>query len=247
MTDPETEIGGPKRSFRSTLWTVVLKAKDLTSPDRKGALESLIKAYWKPLYLFIRRKGNDREASKDIAQGFFTALLEKNYLKHVERGRGKFRTFLLTALERYMADEYDKETAKKRGGGRTFLSLDFEQAESQLGARIASKEAADEIYNRDWTLRVLAQALKTVREEYASQGNESEFEAIRLHLAEGAQGALSYKEVGQKLGLTEDQVRKRIYLGRKAYRDSILEVIRGYTESEETAREELNDLFSSLS
>ena len=243
----ETEIGGHNRNFRSTLWTVVLRAKDLSSPDRREALEKLIESYWKPVYFFIRRKGNDAESSKDLVQGFFTALLERNFLKHVERGRGKFRSFLLTALERFMADEFDKENAKKRGGGRSILSLDYELAESQLGARAASKETPDQIYNRDWTLRVLAQALQTLREEYSSQGHQDEFEAIRLHLAQGAQGGPSYAEVGQKLGLTEDQVRKRIYLGRKAYRDNILEVIRGYTESEEAAHEEINDLFSSLS
>src|SRR5438045_2374386 len=92
----DTSIGGAKRGFQSTLWTVVLTAKDPSSRDRRDALQQLIEAYWKPVYLFIRRRGNDREAAKDLAQGFFTALLDRNFLQYVDRGRGKFRTFLLT-------------------------------------------------------------------------------------------------------------------------------------------------------
>jgi RNA polymerase sigma-70 factor (ECF subfamily) len=106
--DDDTAIGGAKRSFQSTLWTVVLAAKDPSSPDRREALQQLIETYWKPVYLFIRRRGNDREASKDLAQGFFTALLERQFLQYVQRDRGKFRTFLLTALEHFMADEHDR-------------------------------------------------------------------------------------------------------------------------------------------
>jgi len=107
----DTAIGGPKKEFQSTLWTVVLAAKDPASKDRRDALQKLIESYWKPVYLFIRRRGNDRETGKDLAQGFFTALLERNFLQYVQRDRGKFRTFLLTALEHFMADEHDRTPA----------------------------------------------------------------------------------------------------------------------------------------
>ncbi|HEV3029765.1 MAG TPA: sigma-70 family RNA polymerase sigma factor, partial [Planctomycetota bacterium] len=143
MPDDDTGIGGARRAFQSTLWTVVLAAKDLSAPDRRQALQTLIQTYWKPVYLFIRRRGNDREVSKDLAQGFFTALLERNFLQYVQRDRGKFRTFLLTALEHFMADERDRAQALKRGGGRASLSLDFASAETEISRDPAAPDSLD--------------------------------------------------------------------------------------------------------
>ncbi len=242
----ETAIGGDRRTFRSTLWTVVLKARDPSAPDRRDALQTLIETYWKPVYFFIRRKGGDPEASKDLAQGFFAALLERNYLQYVDRGRGKFRTFLLTALEHFLADEVDRARAQKRGGGRALLSLDFAQAESEASRQPVSDETPDRAFQRDWALRVMAQGLKTLRDEFASSGRLEEFEAFRLHLSYAAAEAPSYADVGRRLGITEDEVRTRIHRARGRYREAILEVVRSYTESEEDARDELRELFAAF-
>lgn len=245
-SDNETEIGGQHRQFRSTLWTVVLKAADLSSPDRNRALESLIQAYWKPLYFFVRRKGNDSEASKDIAQGFFTALIEKNYLKYVNRGRGKFRTFLLTALEHFMANEYERARAQKRGGGKHFGSLDFDSAENQVGLLASHEEGPERVFQKEWALRVLAQALEGLRVEYESTGRVKEFDALRPLLTRPGLGGPSYAQVGAQLGRTEDEIRKLIHAARANYRRAILDVIRSYTESEAEAREELQDLLTAF-
>src|SRR5260221_110830 len=127
----ETNTGGSGHRFESTLWTVVLSAKDPSSIGRREALEQLVNAYWKPLYLFVRHRGHDQEFSKDLIQGFFAALIDKNYLQYVSRDRGKFRTFLLTAVQHYLSNEYDRARASKRGGGRTPLSLDYDEAEAE--------------------------------------------------------------------------------------------------------------------
>ncbi len=247
MSSPQddTEIGGAKKGFQSTLWTMVLAAKDPESADRRAALQKLIEAYWKPAYPFIPRDGHDSETSKDLAQGFFTALLERNFLKYVQRDRGKFRTFLLTALEHYLADEHDRVQALKRGGGREAISIDFAAAEAAL--RSPAAEPPDRLFRRDWALRVLAQALEALRQEFVAQGREAEFSAFRLHLTEGTKGAPSGVELARTLGLSEGEVRKRIHRARADYRDSILRVIREYTESEEDAREELADLLTAFS
>jgi RNA polymerase sigma-70 factor (ECF subfamily) len=241
----DTAMGGPRKGFQSTLWTVVLTAKDPTSAERREALQQLIETYWKPVYLFIRRRGNDSEAAKDLAQGFFTALLERNFLQYVERGRGKFRTFLLTALEHFMADEHDRARAMKRGGGRQVLSVDFAAAESAL--RAPASEPPDRMFRRDWALRVMAQALEALRADFAGRGRGDEFSALRLHLTEGTKGAPSGAELAKSLGVSEGEARKRVFRARADYREAILRVIRDYTESEEDAREELADLLGAFS
>jgi RNA polymerase sigma-70 factor (ECF subfamily) len=248
VTQPgdDTAIGGAPRAFQSTLWTVVLAAKDPSAPDRRDALQKLIETYWKPVYLFIRRKGNDREAGKDLAQGFFTALLERNFLQYVQRDRGKFRTFLLTALEHYMADEHDRAQALKRGGGRSAFSLDFASAENEIAREPASPETSDRVFRRDWALRVMSQALQGLKREFADSGRAEEFEALRLHLSFTAKEAPSYAEVAKALGVSEGDVRNRIHRTRARYKEAILDVIRSYTETEDDAREELRELLSAF-
>jgi RNA polymerase sigma factor (sigma-70 family) len=246
VADDDTAIGGGKRAFQSTLWTVVLAAKNPEAPDRREALQRLIETYWKPVYLFIRRRGNDRETSKDLAQGFFTALLERSFLQYVQRDRGRFRTFLLTALEHYMADEHDRAQALKRGGGRAAFSLDFASAETEISREPASPETLDGIFRRDWALKVMSQALQNVKREFAVSGRAEEFEALRLHLSFTAKEAPSYAEVARMLGVSEGDVRNRIHRTRARYKDAILEVIRSYTETDDDAREELRDLMSAF-
>lgn len=241
----DTAIGGARKGFQSTLWTVVLAAKDPESADRRSALQTLIGTYWKPVYLFIRRKGNDRETGKDLAQGFFAALLERNFLQYVQRDRGKFRTFLLTALEHYMADEHDRAQALKRGGGRQAIPIDFAAAEAAM--RIPASEAPDRLFRRDWALRVMAQALVALRADFDAQGRAAEFDALRLHLTEGTRGAPSGVELARTLGVSEGDARKRVHRARAEYREAILRVIRSYTETEEDAREELADLLGAFS
>jgi len=242
----DTSIGGSGRSFQSTLWTLVLKAKQSDGVERRAALEKLITTYWKPVYLFVRRKGNPSETAKDLVQGFFTALLEKNYLQYVDRGRGKFRTFLLTALDHYMADEWDRARAQKRGGGAPSVPLDFERADAEL-LRAPSSRSPDDGFRRDWALRVMAEALQSVRAEFARAGRDAEFDALRLHLSYGAGTPPSYLEIAGRLGLSEDDVRTRIHRVRQRYREAVLEVLRASTETEEEAREELRDLLAALS
>lgn len=244
----ETEIGGEGRAFPSTLWTQVLRAAEPDAPGRREALETLIRAYWKPVYFFARRRGRDAEAAKDVVQGFFAALLEKNYLQYVDRGRGRFRTFLLTAFSHFAADERDRERALKRGGGAAPLSLDFPRADTEFSREPAAPEVDPDLrYRRDWALQVLARALADLRAAYAAEGRDEEFEALRLHLSYGAEKTPSYAEVAARLGVAENDVRNRLHRARARYRESILDVIRGYTEGDAEAREELRDLLGAFS
>ncbi len=202
----------------------MLAAKDPLSPHRKAALQTLVETYWKPLYYFVRRRGNDREFSKDITQGFFAAIIERNFLQYVDRGRGKFRTFLLTAIQHYMADEFDRASAQKRGGGGHVLSMDFEQAEAEGLLDRASEEGPDQVYRREWALRVLAQAMHSLREEYKAANRLNEFETLKLHLNYGVSSGPRYTDLAKRLGLSESDIRNRIHRARIHLREAILGV-----------------------
>ena len=241
MASDDTGAGGPQ--FRTTLWTVILAAKDSSSVQRREALETLIHRYWKPLYTFIRRRGHDSESSKDITQGFFTALIEKNFLEYVDQGKGKFRTFLLAAFQHYAADQFDRRSALKRGGGNRVLSMDFELAESEGLLETNGSETTEQIFLREWALQVLAQAMSALKAEYASEGRSAEFDALHGHLGPPA---ANYSDLARRLDISESDVRNRLHRARIRFRDAILGVIRSYSATEEDAQDELRDLFTAF-
>ena len=236
----------PVAGFRPTLWTVVLRAKDPGAPDRRDALERLFQTYWKPVYFLIRRT-RDAEEAQDIAQGFFTAFLEKDFLKSVEREKGKFRTFLCVALRHYMADEYDRSIAQKRGGGRTPLSLDFARAETEISRVPAGKDDPDKYFQRQWALEVIKRALQALRAEFQASDRLAEFEAISLYLSAGGKDAPSHADLATRLSLSESDVNNRVHRLRQRYRELILDEVRSYSDSEEEAQQEVRDLFSAFS
>ena len=235
----------PVAGFRPTLWTVVLRAKDPAAPDRREALERLFQTYWKPVYFLIRRT-HDAETAQDIAQGFFTAFLEKDFLKSVEREKGKFRTFLCVALRHYMADEYDRARAQKRGGGRSPLSLDFARAETEISRVPAAKDDADKYFQRQWALEVIKRALHALREEFQASDRLAEFEALSMYLSAGGKDAPTHADLAKRLSISESDVNNRVHRLRQRYRELILEEVRSYSDSEEDAQQEVRDLFSAF-
>ncbi len=238
--------GASGDAFQPTLWTVVLRAKDPSAPGRREALELLFRAYWKPLYFFVRRT-HDRETAQDLTQGFFAAFLEKDYLRYVDRSRGKFRTFLVVALRHYLADQHDREGAQKRGGGRPDLPLDFTGAETDLHREPASTETPERLFQKQWALEVIKRALQKLRGEFQASDRLTEFEALSLYLSAGGRKAATHADLARRLGISEADVNNRVHRLRKRYREIILGEVRSYSETEEEARGELRDLFSAFS
>lgn len=233
------------RVFQPTLWTVVLRAKDAEAPDRRDALEKLFQIYWKPVYFLVRRT-RDPETARDVTQGFFTAFLEKDFLKYVDRGRGKFRTFLRVALDHYLADEHDREHAEKRGGGRKPLSLDFVKAETEFSRGPAAAETPDRLFQREWALQVIKRALQALRAEFEASDRAAEFDALSLYLSAGGKEGLTHADLARKLGISESDVNNRVHRLRKRYRELILEEVRSYSETDAEAQDELRDLFTAF-
>ena len=204
-------------TFVTTHWSVVSAARDKDSPQAQQALETLCRAYWYPLYVFVRRQGNGPEDAEDLVQEFFARLLRKHYLDAVEPERGRFRTFLIMALKRFMANEWDRSRAKKRGGGQELLSLDTALAESRYRLESPVEMEADLAFERQWALTLLDDALTRVADEQKALGKGTEFELLRRFLTVGTDPA-SYREIAAKLGATEVAVRMAVHRLRRRYR-----------------------------
>ncbi len=138
--------------FATTHWTVVLAAGRGDSPQADVALEELCRTYWYPLYAYVRRHGHSREDAEDLTQGFFARLLEKNYLEGITNDGGKFRSFLLVALKRFLANEWDRANRQKRGGGVLPLSLDWQDAETRYQITPLDNLSPDKLYDRAWAV-----------------------------------------------------------------------------------------------
>ena len=211
----ETEIGGKDVRFGPTAWTVVRAAQ----AGSREAWDALIASYWKPAYFFVRRRGHDVEAAKDLVQGFFARALEKDYLDGVSAERGKFRSWLLAALTHYLANERDRATAKKRGGG-----IDFVRAEAELADAGPSPEAA---YLAGWARETLARAMARLR-RHVSEAD--------LALLQGAPAP----------DLTPTDRKHRLYRLRNRLRDCLREEIEPSVERAEEVESEIRELFRAL-
>jgi len=249
MDRRETSLARGTRAFGSTRWTLVLKAKgeNLTAITkatqvRHDALGKLIELYWKPLYFFVRRKGHGVDESKDLVQSFFATFLEKDFLKSVDREKGRFRTFLLVALEHFLSNEYDKMRAQKRGGGKRILSLDFDDAETGYSRDPAVHETPEKLYLRKWARALTDLAMKMLTDEFAARGKADLFKAIRPHLA----GGDDYESLAKELKMTVANLKVTVHRARKRYGAVLREAVRDTVQSDAEVDTELRELMASL-
>jgi RNA polymerase sigma factor (sigma-70 family) len=230
----DTSTGGPGREFRATLWTMVLAAKE----HSQEALSDLIQMYWKPAYVYIRRWGHSSEESKDLCQGFFTELLERDFLKGVSREKGRFRTFLLTVLKRYLINEAERKRAHKRGGGKPVLSLDYTRAERDFAFMPTSDETPERSFNRQWALDAMSRSLVRLGGEM----DAGTFAAIKPHLA----GGPSYEETAKTLGISVTRLNNLIHRTRKRYRELLRIEVAGSLSDSAEADEEVRNLLDAV-
>lgn len=231
--------------FVTTHWSVVLSARDKTSPCSAEALERLCRAYWYPLYAQVRRLGNSPQDAEDLTQGFFARMLEKNYLEGADRDRGRFRTFLLMALKRFLATEWDRVRAQKRGGGRPTLPLNTQVAE-QLYQADTTELPADRLYEKQWAMAVVQQSLARLRQEFDQAGKGGEFERLKRFLTVG-QGEVPYADAAGELGQSEGTLRVAVHRLRKRFREVFREEVANTVARAEDVDEEFRHLRAVLS
>src|SRR5579864_938643 len=183
MPDPalDSSTDRPNQRFTATQWSVVLAARDGDSTRARAAMETLCRAYWYPLYAFVRRMGQNPHDAEDSVQGFFARCLERNYLASAQKEKGRFRSFLLLALKRYLAKEREKLRADKRGGGQKAIALDGLTAEQRYALEPAEHLSADKLFERRWALTLLEQVLSRLRDEQAA-GRREAFEEFKEFL-----------------------------------------------------------------
>jgi RNA polymerase sigma-70 factor (ECF subfamily) len=231
--------------FATTHWSLVAAAGHQALPQARDALAALCTAYWYPLYCFVLRQGHDAPAAQDLTQEFFARLLEKDYLQAAERGRGKFRTFLLTCLRHFLANEHDRARAQKRGGGHSLLTLDFAAAEARVTGELCHDLTPERLFERRWALTLLEQVLGRLREEFTSAGNAVQFDALKSYLTADSPAA-SYAAVAERLGMSEGAVKVSVHRLRKRYRELLREEIGRTVDDPVQIDAEIRDLFAAL-
>lgn len=205
--------------FIPTRWSVVLAAVTCTSNTQaRRALGELARIYWYPLYAFIRRRGHTPHEAEDLTQEFFTALIDTRALTHVERSKGKFRTFLLTCLQYFLANQHDKQRAQKRGGGRSPLPLQNDDAEHRYTHEPIDELTPERLFERRWALTVLEQTLEHLRQEYVDQGKAAAFDVLKPALVADPQAA-SYRQLARQLDQTEGAIKTHVHRMRLRYRE----------------------------
>ncbi len=233
---------GRQSVFATTHWTVVLAAGRSDMPRAQESLEKLCQTYWHPLYVYVRRRGYPPEDAKDLTQGFFVWLLERNWLGAADQQRGRFRSFLLTSFSRFLSNEWDRVKAQKRGGGR-IVSLQFKEEET--GWEPAGSITPEQSFERHWALALLDETMNRLGAEFAQDGKMKMFEALKPCLL-GERGAQPYAELAVKMGMTEGSVKVAVHRLRQRYRRLLRDEIAHTIEKPDEVEDELRHLFSVL-
>jgi len=222
----------------------VLAAGDARREDARHALGQLCEVYWYPLYAFLRRRGYSADDAQDLIQAFLTRLLDKNTVRLADPQRGKFRSFLLTALKNFLANERREARALKRGGGQAVLSFEVEAGESRYQLEPEDQRTPEDIFERRWAMTLLETSLARLRNEYADANKQDLYEALKDCL--GGASAAPYKQVGQAIGMSEGSIKVAVHRLRSRYREILRDEIAQTVDDSEDVDEELRQMFNVL-
>jgi RNA polymerase sigma factor (sigma-70 family) len=242
---PSSEVGARSPVFVTTHWSVVLSARQKDSPRSSDALETLCRTYWYPLYAYVRRQGHSPPDAQDLTQEFFARLLQKDYLKAAAQEKGRFRTFLIVALKRFLANEWDRARAQKRGGGQLAVPLDTELAEQRYLGEPLESATADRVFERRWALTLLDRTMARLREEFTGAGKAEEFDRLKVCLT-AERGEISYAEIAAALAMSESTARVAVHRLRRRFREVFREEIAHTVSGPEEIEEEVRYLMSVL-
>ncbi|MDP6606513.1 MAG: sigma-70 family RNA polymerase sigma factor [Dehalococcoidia bacterium] len=244
MPSDDVTSGGP-RQFATTRWSLVVAAGAGRSAQADRALAELCADYWYPLYAFVRRRGHDADDARDLTQAFFTKLLEKNDLKAADPARGRFRSFLLTAMKNFLASEWRRQAAVKRGGGVELVSIDYRDAEDRYQVEPADALTPEAIYERRWALGLLARAVEELRTQYVARGQTELFDTLKGYLGSDP-GGVPYGELSRRFEQSEAALRTALSRLRARWRDRLREIVAETVQEGRMVDDELNDLIGAL-
>jgi RNA polymerase sigma-70 factor (ECF subfamily) len=246
MSDETSSDALPRAAFPATRWSVVLAAKQRELPESAQALETLCRNYWYPLYVFVRSSGWAPADAEDLTQEFFARLLEKNYLRVVEPQKGRFRTFLRFALKRFLAKEWERLGAAKRGGGQKPIPFDAALAEERFTTECAGTLSPEQLYDRQWALSLLNDVMARLALEYEAAGKASLFAALRPSLT-AERGSIPYAGIATVLAMSESTARVTLHRTRKRFREVFRETVADTVCSAAEAENEIREILAVLS
>lgn len=226
MNTPDTNArdASSRVRFDTTHWSLVVRAGSEESQDASAALNELCRAYWMPIYAEIRRRGHPPVDAQDLTQEFFTRLLRRNAFGRVDREKGRFRSYLLAALDYFLADDWRARIAEKRGGGAMPLPLDAAEGETWFCEQPARGATPAEAFDQSWAVILMDRALTTLRDEYHEGGRAEIFAAVQPFLAADA-GAGGYDAACEKLGMTGEAFAVAVHRLRKRFRLCVREQV----------------------
>ena len=222
-----------------------MRAAQSNNAETRLAMEVLCRRYWFPLYAFARRRVSTIEEAQDLTQEFFLRLLEKNVLAAASPERGRFRSFLLGSLRNFLANEWDRRNARKRGGERYNLSLDWEEGESRLSVVSSDVRTPEQEFERQWALALLDVVIERLQSEFVASGKGRQFELLKETLT-GQQAKLNYGRISAELQLSEDATRQAAHRLRKRYRELLQEEIAATVSNSDDIEDEMDRLFEAL-
>ncbi len=241
MTTTESDMPQGGGQFPMTRWTIVRHAQGDNDTVAFEAMTSLCQTYWRPLYAFVRRSGKSPHDAEDLTQAFFARLLEKDHLATAGEEKGKLRSFLLVMLKRFMANEWERSQAQKRGGGTAHISIDQEIGEEHYKLEPPDEDTPETVFDRQWAMTLLDSVLDKLREEYTKSGRENVFEALKDSLSFRA-GDTPYVDIAKELECSEGAVKAAVHRMRKRYRTLLESAIADTVESPDQVEAELKFL-----
>jgi RNA polymerase sigma-70 factor (ECF subfamily) len=221
--EARNETGTKPRGFSTTRWSVIINGAKIDTEEAKAraALAELCQIYWRPIFLFICRRGHSPEDAQDLTQDFFAMMLQTNWLRHADRSRGRFRSLLLKSLQNFLHDAGEKKDARKRGGGMQILSWDDWMAEAPsqftISTRALESFPPERLFDLRWAATVVEQALRRLGDECERKGKVRLFDALSSHLT-AERGDIAYSSLSKTLGVSEAVVKAQLHNLRQRYR-----------------------------
>jgi len=231
--------------FDTTHWSIVFAAARGSTAASADAMAALCSSYWYPLYCYVRKKGYSQPDAQDLTQSFFTRLLEKNYIKQADPQLGRFRSFLLTSLKHFLANEWDRDHTVKRGGRTVTLSLDYEGAETRYEFDSVSTLTPEKLYEKRWATALVDRAISKLAEDFNRAGKSTLFARLRGFLVEGGSGE-PYRSVAIDLGMSEAAVKVAVHRLRRQFRQRLRAEIADTVSSQAEVEDEIRYLLSTL-
>lgn len=244
MSTPDKTTASLSRRFPTTSWSLI-SAAGRDSAESADALSALCVAYWTPVYAFIRRKGHSREEAEDLSQAFFARVLEHRTLMEARRERGKFRSFLLASVSHFLANEWDRSRAQKRGGDTTILSFDFDTGEERYHREPYHELTPETLFERQWAMALLDRVLGRQREEYARRAKAAHFDLLKVFLT-GDQDRGQYHELAAQLEMSDATMRTAVHRLRQRYAELLREEIVATVADPDEVESEIRFLLAAL-